>query len=270
MGLQTGTMLNGIRRLPFGAGAPELAVASPNPVAMAVASTFIVFTDDGNGSPAGVFTAPIGGGKASMIASTAPPSGRWIATDGQQVVFSDAEGTKVVPVSGGQVRNITSARGDVAVVGATVVIADVDSGSLIEAPLVGAGSATTLLADQDKPGSPIACGTDLCWVDTVPSDCALPSAGANAQAMRTGPSGQVSPVLSLCEVTTDEIPSSLISYGSDVFLVAGGNVASAPIDGGAIAPIMGGSLVYWAAADSCCVYMSGRAGVEAAPYAPSQ
>jgi len=254
-------LLSGIRRVSAG-GVPEPVVSSPLPVALALTSTLVVFTDDGPGTTPGVFTVPLDGGTASRIATTVPPTAPHIVTDGKEAFFSDVEGAKAVSLSGGTVRMLTGAGGDVGIAGANLVVTDYDGGTVVEVPLDGSGSAATVASGQAYPGSPISCGAGVCWVDNVSGTCDIPSA-FNAQVMRLGPDGGV-PSIVASQCYTRNPVGSVVSDGTDVFLVASNMVLATPVAGGDTRMIA--SLpVYWAAVDSCCLYTSGVLGIQGVP-----
>jgi hypothetical protein len=254
------SLLNGIRRLALG-GTVESAVSTPNPVALALTPTRIVFTDDGPSVTAGVYVAPIDGGAATLIAPTSPPTALHVATDGVEAFFADTEGTKAVPLAGGDVRTLTSVTGDIGLAGSSVLVADLDGGAIWEVPSSAVAAPTALASNQSHPASPVACGTSVCWVNDVPEGC--DSGASSAEVIELPPGATPTVLISRC--TSPSYPAaSVISDGVDVFFVGAGLVFAAPIGGGDVVPI-GSDFVFWAAVDSCCVYQSDPTGIVGTP-----
>jgi hypothetical protein len=254
---------NGIRRIRTDGSSPELVVATPNPVAFALGPDVVVYTDDGPEVGPGVFAAPLDGGAARQLATTSPPSGSRIATDGAEAFFSDTRGVQAIPLAGGAVRTVSATSGDLALVGDRVVVADADGGSILSFSIDGNADPVTLASGRAVPASPIACGSNVCWVENAPGICDSLLDIPATQAVVLGAGGVTTVAASSCGKDEWARPS-VVSDETELFLVTG-DVFAAPIGGGNLTPVMGGDIVFSGAVDSCCFYFSDVVGIEGAP-----
>lgn len=95
------------------------------------------------------------------------PSGV-LASDGTNVYFAVAGGTKSVPLAGGTVQTLSVHTGSIAVVGTDVVIADSTAEALFEVPLQGGAETTLATGFSGTLGPVIPCGAGVCWASAVP------------------------------------------------------------------------------------------------------
>jgi hypothetical protein len=201
---------------------------------------FVVFaasTETGK-DPTGtsyVFKVPQKGGPLVKLASTTGLSS-FLATDGTNIYFNDADGTKSVPLAGGSTTTITSVSAfSFAPVGSNLILADFTNDAIESVPLTG-GPPTTLATKQLAPVYPVACGSDVCWINAGNiggEDGGLPPLQGELQQLASG------------SVTTLAIGSSLFEPfglafdGTDFFAVSGsgagaeGQLTRIPADGGA-------------------------------------
>jgi hypothetical protein len=187
-----------IFRVPLRGGAPVLltAVAGAED-SMLVTGDSVVYAESGQdtgGSTAGdIVKIGLQGGPRTVLASRTLGAGvsfeeRMLATDGQNVYFAAQEGTRSVPLDGGEVQTLSTHTGALAVVGSSVVIADSTAGGLFSVPTAG-GATTRIAADtSDDLGPVVACGSAVCWASAVG---VAPNQQGTGSLMQLAPSGAV-------------------------------------------------------------------------------
>jgi hypothetical protein len=144
---------------------------SPAGQELAVTSKAVVFIEtlnnkSGDGALASI---PRDGGDVTVLATTAGLANAVVADD-QNAYFVDDEGVKSVPLAGGKVRLLTSAKPfSFQLIGSTLYLAELAEGSAGQvASLPAAGGPVTVLASGLLgPFFPTACGADLCWMSEV-------------------------------------------------------------------------------------------------------
>lgn len=138
---------------------------------LAVTPSAVVFIEalnnkSGDGALASI---PRDGGDVTVLATTAGLANAVVADD-QNAYFVDDEGVKSVPLAGGRVRLLTSAKPfSFQLIGSTLYLAELAEGSAGQvASLPAAGGPVTVLASGlPGPFFPTACGADLCWMSEV-------------------------------------------------------------------------------------------------------
>jgi hypothetical protein len=87
-----------------------------------------------------------------------------LASDGHDVYFATYDGAKSVPLAGGDVRNLSTEVGSLAILGERLVIADAAAHTLVSLPLMAADAAMTLASGLPQLLGPVAaCGDDVCF-----------------------------------------------------------------------------------------------------------
>jgi hypothetical protein len=219
-------------------GGQELAV-TPNAVVFGEA----LDNKNGNGALA---TIPRGGGDVTVLASTAGLANAVVADD-RNAYFIDDQGTKSVPLAGGKVRLLTSAKAfSLQVIGATLYLADNGAGKVVSLPTT--GGPTTVLASNVSPFFPTACGPDLCWMTYVTF--------LDARLERLAPGG--TPTV-LAEDKYLAEPHAMVFDGENFFVAAGAGgeyLDRVPAGGGAVTVVEVNGGIAGVAMDRNCIYWS--------------
>lgn len=184
-----------------------------------------------------------------------------LATDGSRLYFADADGTKSVPLTGGDVTVLTTKTGSIALVGSNIVIADNAEGVVFEVPAAG-GTVEMLSTNQAGAEVPFACGSDLCWTTGAegPPPGSPPGTGYVA-GEGVGTIVELAPGASPKTLVQSAslYPIWRIVFGGDRFFASvigdasSGDVVTVPAGGGDVAEIGFGSGI---AIDESCLYMS--------------
>jgi hypothetical protein len=185
-----------------------------------------------------------GGSLTSLATSNGQIAG--FAVDEDHVYFADDDGVKSVPQSGGGVQLLSDAIGNIAIVGANVVVT---SGANVLAIPVQGGAPTTLATGQDSPSFPLTCGSDACWY-----------MGAGGSPMGPSGAGYIAHLSGNGITTVSAIPApwSLVFDGTDFFEtvlcdVCPGTLVRIPASGAPAVTMATGTYVV---VDDECAYFS--------------
>ncbi len=217
----------------------------------------VVFCQDGAGDPSIAVSSLDPAVAPTVLAKTHGAAGALIADD-QYAYFVDAEGTKRVPLTGGDAVVLSSrAPYSLAIAGEDVILADFSAGEVLRVPK--AGGATETLATIAGPLSPVGCGgSAICWLagQGIFSGAVLRLVpGAAPAAIATG--------TSLAE------PHALVFGGVSLYAASGvtpGFVDAVTLDpaapdSGSAVPIASATGVADVAVDDRCVYWSSFDGI---------
>ncbi|MGO9834713.1 MAG: hypothetical protein ACLP1X_10885 [Polyangiaceae bacterium] len=238
-----------------------LARLASDPDEILVTPSYIVFPDrTGNEFNETLLSVPIGGGSVITLASSSNVFTS-VAVDDQNVYFIDGEGTKSVPLAGGEVRLITgdittsNNVGEGVVIGSKLIVpcctqSSVGSteGNILSVPLDG-GMWTTLAMSQPNASFPLACGADICWWTGT-----SPSTGYIARLA----SGNVT------TISAPGFPTGLVFDGSNFFETVcdgctfSGSLVRIPSSG---APAVTMAQADYVAVNDECVYFSANSGL---------
>lgn len=212
---------SGLWRVPIGGGQPTMLTSITGEVeAMVATSTTLVLAETSPETDSEILGFSIADGALSTIA---PSNGTaWsLVADSVDVYFSDNDGTKSVPLTGGSVRTLTSQKGTLGLAGSNVVIADATGGNIFSIPKAG-GALATLSTNQPGATAPITCGADLCWVNSYA--CAgLPAGDSCVVGQGQGAVVRMSPGGTPVVGAKDQLlfpATTLVSDGSDFFVLA--------------------------------------------------
>jgi hypothetical protein len=212
-------------RVPIGGGQPTMLTSiTGEEDAMIATPTTLVIAESGQGMNAEIVALSIADGVLSTIA---PSNGTVssLVSDGVDVYFSDNDGTKGVPLTGGSARTLTSQKGTLGLAGSNVVLADGVGGNIFSIPKTGGGLAT-LSTNQPGARAPIACGADLCWTNAY--SCAGPRGVGcgpdNGEGAIVRMSVGGAPVM-LAQDALLYLPTALVFDGSDFFVLAAEDVS---------------------------------------------
>jgi hypothetical protein len=209
-------------------------------------SAFLHTNLDGNDdNDEQILSVPAQGGSAVSLA-TSHGVVQGFAADANTVYFVDSDGIQSVPQSGGNVRVLTSTTGEIAVVGANIVVTTPD-GNVLAVPIQG-GSPTTLATGQGGAKFPLACGSDVCWYFGG-SEAAMGPTGPGYIAHLAG--GNISTI-------SASPPADLVFDGTDFFETVpcdtcSGALVRLPISGAAPVTMAPGAYVV---VDDECAYFS--------------
>ena len=186
------------------------------------------------------------------------------------IYFAASDGTKAVPLAGGDVRALTTHTGPLVIIGSNLVIADSMAESIFSIPLSGGDPVAIASNLSGSLGPIVACGPNVCWASAVP---VAPSQPGTAQLMQLAPPGM--PV-SLAESNDLYVVHHLAFDGSSFYATmladaSIGVLARVPAGGGA--PMLGGFGDGLALDDECIyvgdvvkgVYSVAKAGWSQAP-----
>jgi hypothetical protein len=257
-GVATGGL---VARVSLKGGAPVVAASIVGyAVDIVLTDTTLILAESHPADSTGlILRIPLGGGDRVVLAPTLNlrPG---IATDGRNVYFADDQGTKSVPVAGGDVRTLSTETGQLALFGSGLVVASTgqlsDTASTIyDIPIAG-GPPTVLATGEFDAGTPVACGADVCWGLSMTGDAA-PSCCFGTGAIRRLKPGGVPET-----VVADEglFPIFQLVYdGANFFATiiadaSAGEAVRVPGDGGSVAYLGSGASI---AVDDRCVYLAG-------------
>jgi hypothetical protein len=165
-----------------------------------------------------------------LAASNGPVSS--LISDGLDVYFSDDDGAKSVPLSGGSVQTLTSQKGTLGLAGSNVLIASGGGlSALVHGPELDVvytmpktgGALTTLASDQTAAQFPMACGTDICWIS------AFGGTGPGGYPAGEGDIVRWSAALSAHSLVLDPLlypPVAMVFDGSYFFVLNGADAAT--------------------------------------------
>jgi hypothetical protein len=158
-------------RVPVGGGPISLVRSLSSDAGLLGTPTGVVLTQSSFEAEAGEYLTEILflPNDGSPAVGLAGPTGHRssIVTDGKIVYFSDSDGTKAVGLNGGAPQLLTHQTGVLGLTASEVLIADTQGGSVFRIPKTG-GTLDTLASGQSSPGSPVACGDDVCWINALP------------------------------------------------------------------------------------------------------
>ncbi len=261
-------------RVPIRGGTPVvMAPISGAEQGLLVTGDSVVFVQAGSsadGAPSGeVVRIGLQGGPTTVLASDRIARGTIfgpnavLASDGQNVYFAAADGTKSVPLAGGAVQTLTAHTGSIALVGSDLVVADSTAEGLYRVPSGGGAETTLVTGLSGQLGPVVGCGSTVCWAGAVE---VTPSQQGTGTLMQLGPSGAH---------TLASDPALYVVYrlafdGSTFFATmladaSIGTLATVPADGGS--PSGGGS-GSGLAVDDECLYLAGVQGVYSIQKAP--
>jgi hypothetical protein len=247
-----------VAHVPIRGGAPRVVAAltgggASGSQGLALSSTSVVFVEasdlagDGGGA---VVSAPLAGGRPTILATTVGPPVAIVA-DSRNAYFVDRDGLKGVSLAGGPVFSIAKQTPlTLAVVGPNLVLADFFGGNVYQIPTTGGG--LSVLATQQSPLYPTACAPGLCWLNAELQSgeiVRLSDAGAPTILAKSGVLNE---------------PHGLAFDGTSFFVTSGaaiGYLTKVPGAGGAVTQIAMGGGITSVAVDESCVYWSSFAGI---------
>jgi len=208
---------------------------------------------------------PLDGGAPVTLATTSGDPLQTLAADRANVYFSDAAGTKSVPLAGGSVQTLTGQNGLLALVGSDLIIAQ---GNQIYSVSTSGGPLSTLATNQSNATMPVGCGSDACWMTFAPGapagTIAVPGDGFGTLE-RLAEGGSPTTVVASWALVN---PRRLIFDGTDYYLSKGTNqlelseILRVPGAGGFPAELEYGPSELGMAVDSECLYWANaRLGV---------
>jgi hypothetical protein len=244
-----------------------------------VTSERVVFpVSTGTGTDDVILSVPVAGGSMVTLASV-PNGASGFGADSQTVYFIDQQGTKRVPLAGGDVEVITTqvtsanAGGQIAVIGGNLIVAGfttvtLDAGEItltlqtgdryIQSIPTDGGSPTTIATGQPNASFPLACGADICWWSgATPVGVAGTSGPGNVA--RLAPDGGMTTLPG-----APYAPWSFLFDGTDFFetvacdVCFGGPLLRIPASGAPVVTMGAGT---YAAVDDTCVYYSTPDGI---------
>jgi hypothetical protein len=228
--------------------------ASQGSQALAVTPTAVIFSElsqgqEGDEAAGAIISVPADGGDATTLTATKGLANTLVA-DQENAYFVDTEATKSVSLAGGLARTLGAVvPASLGLVGRTLYLADSSGGTVSAVPIEG-GPVTVVAKDQSAPSFPVACGTNLCWLNM--------DGGATLM--------QLAPAAAAPFVLADGLPASrdLVFDGRNFFVTSGGF-------GGVLfrIPSTGGTPVMAEAAenltnialDETCLYWAGLRGI---------
>jgi hypothetical protein len=257
----TSVTINGastyVYRVPIRGGSPVLlSTLDGAENAMLLTDTHAILSVRGAGdATAGsiVALALSGGGPTSLATTVGSPVAS-LASDGRDVYFADATGTKRVPLGGGSVETLAAQTGSLGIVGPRLLIASGDN--LYELPADG-GTAFLFATNQPGVTTPIACGQDVCWMTFVP---AAPPGGISVTGNGLGMlmrATQAAAPNTLVASWSLPYPKQLVFDGSDFYVSQGvqqGRIVRIPGAGGFPVVLASASGELGLAVDDDCLY----------------
>jgi hypothetical protein len=209
-----------------------------------------------------------GGGVITLASSSNVFSG--VAVDDTNVYFIDGEGTKSVPLGGGDVRLITSnvtasnITGQAVVIGSDLIVScctqpgvvGSTEGNILSIPLDG-GMVETLAMGQPNASFPLACGADICWW-TAQTPFGVAGTQGPGFAARLAPDG------GLTTLPNAPFPAWSFTFDGTAFFetvgcdLCSGSLIRIPLSGGAPVPMTAANFV---AVDDQCAYYDDLFGI---------